>query len=356
MFDTKAIADLLLAARTGTVNIKPNALKLRGEKKVYEAESLEKLQDAITSHGKALTALLGVVSQTFGSGRFVDRGDPATVDWDESTLTIDGAWHDLDLSSIVPVGAVAVVLHVTAYNDTSFLWLAFRKKGNTRAWNSGSIYGFSDIPSACDLVVSLDSNRMIQYMGSNPSGANWCPVVVGGWWSGASAAGASAIGPPAEAVALCWPGSAAIRFYISPAMEPFRVEIEMALETWHRETNPDGSPTRVSFSEIATAAQFRSIDFKLEPLVGVWGLGMYPPPLIIEPMAGDVTIDSGQDWDDAAFRSSYLLALLIHEVGHALGLGENTTEPASVMNPVIAAGRINLAAIDKSMLLALYGT
>jgi len=33
--------------------------------------------------------------------RFVDRGDPAAVDFDETDLTMDNTWRDLDLSSLV---------------------------------------------------------------------------------------------------------------------------------------------------------------------------------------------------------------------------------------------------------------
>jgi len=39
-----------------------------------------------------------------------DRGEPATPDFTESTLTGDGMPHDLDLSGIVPAGAKVIIL------------------------------------------------------------------------------------------------------------------------------------------------------------------------------------------------------------------------------------------------------
>jgi len=41
---------------------------------------------------------------------FEDRGDPAVYDYDKNDLTKDGAWHDLDLSGIVPENAKAVFI------------------------------------------------------------------------------------------------------------------------------------------------------------------------------------------------------------------------------------------------------
>ncbi|GAH71411.1 unnamed protein product, partial [marine sediment metagenome] len=41
---------------------------------------------------------------------FVDRGDPAAYDYAKEDLTIDGAWHDMDLSGIVSEFAKAVFI------------------------------------------------------------------------------------------------------------------------------------------------------------------------------------------------------------------------------------------------------
>jgi hypothetical protein len=53
---TSEIANLITAARSGTANIKPLALKMRGQGQVFVAEALERLQDCVLSLSRALTA------------------------------------------------------------------------------------------------------------------------------------------------------------------------------------------------------------------------------------------------------------------------------------------------------------
>ena len=145
----------------------------------------------------------------------------------------------------------------------------------------------------------------------------------------------------------CWPGPAPLRYWISPEMEQFRAEINMALLTITRE------PVWLRFEEIRMPAQVRSIDFRLEPLVGLLGLGMYPPPLIQEPQAGDITLNR-----DAFSRFEFralVLPTLIHEVtAEALGLGHLYLRQ-SVRCPHIEEGRINLAPEDRTALVTMYG-
>jgi hypothetical protein len=145
-----------------------------------------------------------------------------------------------------------------------------------------------------------------------------------------------------------WPGRAPLRYWISPEMEQFRPEINMALLTITRE------PVWLRFEEIHQPCQIRCIDFRLEPLAsGLLGLGMYPPPLIDEPMAGDITLNSDA-FSHFEFRP-YVLATLIHElVAEALGLG-HLYLLRSVRCPHIESGRINLAPEDRASLLTLYG-
>ena len=60
-------------------------------------------------------------------GQYVDRGDPSSWDFQEGDLTTDNTWRDLDLSSIVPSGAVAVHLYVLIKDDTANKNIKFRK-------------------------------------------------------------------------------------------------------------------------------------------------------------------------------------------------------------------------------------
>lgn len=117
-----------------------------------------------------------------GGMNFVDRGDPAGLDWTQATLTTDGTWRDLDLSAIVPAGAVAVVLETLIADNSVQLTISYRKKGNVNDRNVSTIYNqvsnfFVHAPS----IVPCDTDRKIQY---NASNIVWTTIriVVKGWW------------------------------------------------------------------------------------------------------------------------------------------------------------------------------
>ena len=114
---------------------------------------------------------------------FVDRGDPASYDFVKTDLTIDGAWHDLDLSAIVPAGAAAVHImgHVEGANVN---WnIIFRKKGNTNEINHGA---FSTLRAGVERhrssITAIDVNRVIQYKADNVAWTT-LDLVVRGWWT-----------------------------------------------------------------------------------------------------------------------------------------------------------------------------
>lgn len=118
---------------------------------------------------------------------FVDRGDPAAVDWDEGDLTINGAWHDLDLSAIVPDGAVLVLLRVvvvTADNGA----ISFRENGNANAINVATLSSHVPVMSppheqySADLLVAPSPNRIIEYKATAGWTVDSIDITVGGWW------------------------------------------------------------------------------------------------------------------------------------------------------------------------------
>lgn len=113
---------------------------------------------------------------------FVDRGDPAAYDWDLTDLTIDGAWHDLDLSGIVPAGAKSVLLSLyvkaTAINKS----LTLRKNGNVNTVNSaGIIPPVANVFYRNDSTVACDTDRKIEYAGS-AGFFNAIYISVRNWW------------------------------------------------------------------------------------------------------------------------------------------------------------------------------
>lgn len=110
---------------------------------------------------------------------FHDRGDPSAVDYDHTTLTADGAWHDLDLSSIVPAGAKAVLLRVGGYDNTQNA-IYFRKNGNSNAVNMG-VWDNSviNVTYSHDIWVALDSNRVVEYIMTNVTWTSLTVVIAG---------------------------------------------------------------------------------------------------------------------------------------------------------------------------------
>jgi hypothetical protein len=112
----------------------------------------------------------------------VDRGDPTAVDYAVGALTTDGNWNDLDLSSIVPAGAVAVKLLATIQDDAVGNKVDFRENGNSNAYNLESpktIVAGTD--HTYSLTVFCDSSRVIEYRASNTT---WTKInlTVQGWW------------------------------------------------------------------------------------------------------------------------------------------------------------------------------
>lgn len=130
-------------------------------------------------------------------------------------------------------------------------------------------------------------------------------------------------------------------------MRQFWPEIQMAMLTFTRE------PVWLKFNEVADPGLDRCIEFRLEPLVGVLGLGFSPPPMHPEPIAGNVILNA-----DCFSRPEFrplVLPTLIHEIAaHSLGLGHLYLR-RSVRCPHIEQDRINLSAEDRAALLTLYG-
>lgn len=114
---------------------------------------------------------------------FVDRGDPSGYDFDKDDLTLDGAWHDLDLSAIVPSTARAVLIagHVEGVGAD---WaIQFKKYGQSNDINHGGMETLrAGVERHRSAIVATDNNRKIQYKADNES---WdaLDLTVRGWWT-----------------------------------------------------------------------------------------------------------------------------------------------------------------------------
>lgn len=113
---------------------------------------------------------------------FVDRGDPASWDFSTGDFITDGAWHELDLSAIVPAGAKAVSLRLKVTDELTVIGAKFRKAGNSNSLNIFDIItGVSNYAIVEHGCVALDENRKVEY---NFFNTTWTEiyVIVKGWW------------------------------------------------------------------------------------------------------------------------------------------------------------------------------
>ena len=114
-----------------------------------------------------------------------DRGDPTTDDWDQTSLTTDGSWHDLDCSSIVPAGAS--IIHFVGWMEDNIAAAHFnmRKNGNSNAVNMSWAYtAVANGRVGFDFWVSCSEARVVEYRFYNTTWT-FIRLTVAGWlWSG----------------------------------------------------------------------------------------------------------------------------------------------------------------------------
>ena len=120
-----------------------------------------------------------------GFGIFVDRGDPGVADFRVHQFTKDNAWHDMDLSSIVPDKALAVLLRVTIATSATAGLIDFRKNGNVFPVNQATVgHEVANLQGFGDIVIALDENRIIEYKVKIQPTYHVLSTTVGGWWLG----------------------------------------------------------------------------------------------------------------------------------------------------------------------------
>jgi hypothetical protein len=121
-------------------------------------------------------------STTYLTTSYVDRGDVANADYTEATLTTNGAWHDLNLGTICPVGTKAILIELTIKDDAIGSYLQLRPNGYVNASNTSIIrVQVANLFDDKDAIISCDSNRVIEYWASNTTFTN-IYVTVKGYW------------------------------------------------------------------------------------------------------------------------------------------------------------------------------
>lgn len=102
-------------------------------------------------------------------GFCIRSGDPATFDFGYGKwLTVDSSWHVLDISSIVPDGAKAVLLRVKLNDSAVGSAFGVRATGSGNTYAAGyAITRVADIVDYQDLWVALDNSRTFEYIVSS---------------------------------------------------------------------------------------------------------------------------------------------------------------------------------------------
>jgi len=113
---------------------------------------------------------------------FVDRGDPPAWDWTHLDLDEDGAWHDLDLSAIVPEDTKGVLFKFYVGNSVIGKVFRMRRKGNAGGVNASELNTqVANLYVSGDFICPCDSDRKVQYYAT---AGGWIGIylTVKAWW------------------------------------------------------------------------------------------------------------------------------------------------------------------------------
>jgi hypothetical protein len=129
-----------------------------------------------------LETLRYVTQDWVAKTRYNDRGDPSAYDFDLTDLTTDGAWHDLDFSSVVTGSAKALNLFVVIQDDAAGSDFFMRKNGNSNERNlSGLTTQVANQYFRGEFIVGCDGGKVVEYQATNTTWTGiW--ICVKGWW------------------------------------------------------------------------------------------------------------------------------------------------------------------------------
>lgn len=102
---------------------------------------------------------------------FINRGDPTPADFEETDLTQDNNWHELDLSGIIPENAKGVIIASVLLAQQASSSFQLRRAGNVNNNAvSGSVTQVANQVMLQTFTVPLSDDRKLEY---NAEAANW---------------------------------------------------------------------------------------------------------------------------------------------------------------------------------------
>jgi len=114
--------------------------------------------------------------------RFINRGDLDAVDFAVGDFTKDEAWHDLDLSGIIPVTCKLVMLRLVCNASVIGRAVLLKTKGDTGEKNIDEHYvSVINQPFGFTGFIIPDANRKIEYFMST-TGWVTLNLTISGWW------------------------------------------------------------------------------------------------------------------------------------------------------------------------------
>lgn len=111
-----------------------------------------------------------------------DVGDSDAYDWTLATLTADGTWYELDVSSVVTdLTAVRVELRLIFKDSVLGKYAGFRERGNLLTYNNGGLETLvANKWHYCTTYCVLDDENVIEYR--IDTGMDSANIAVRGWW------------------------------------------------------------------------------------------------------------------------------------------------------------------------------
>lgn len=107
-------------------------------------------------------------------------------DFNETSMTFDGNWYTLDLSSIIPANATCVNIHSRCIANPAVAnsVLYFRKDSATGNYNTCAVRcQVTDFYIAMRFLLGVGANRTIQYRALNGNNFTGAKITIRGWFT-----------------------------------------------------------------------------------------------------------------------------------------------------------------------------